>query len=45
MLDIWKEQEHGGIATRDDLVADLLKNQKAESCSSLILALNQTKRK
>ena len=40
MLQLWKEKIHGGIATRDVLVDDLVKNQQANSCSQLILALN-----
>lgn len=43
MLLIWKEKIHGGIATRDVLIDDLVKNQEAESCSPLILALKRSK--
>ena len=45
MLQIWKDHRYGGIATRQDLVNDLSKNQLANSCNPLILALKSSELK
>ena len=42
MLQIWKQHQHGGIATRKDLLNDLDRNQQANSCTPLIVALRRT---
>ena len=42
MLRIWKQDKHGDIATRDDLLNDLVQNQQANSCTPLINALRRT---
>ena len=42
MLRLWKEYQHRGSATRDDLLNDLERNQEANSCTPLIVALRRT---
>lgn len=45
MLEIWKERQHDGVASREVLIDDLEKNQRANSCNSLIFALKRSKTK
>merc|ERR1712126_190678 len=39
LLQMWRDELHGGVASRNDLIDDLAQNQLANSCNPLLLAL------
>ena len=41
MLRIWNEDQHDGIATRENLLEDLVRNQEWNSCTPLIVELRR----
>ena len=43
ILSLWNDKDHGGVATRSDLIQILMGNQKKNSCQALISSLEKGK--